>query len=393
MHTMDRTAGARKKTALLIFLGMGIFEGGCSKQQAAAPPRPPIPVVVGKVVQKTMAVELDAVGNVEPYATVSIKAQVSGEIQDVSFKEGDFVSKDQVLLKIDPRPYDAALAQAQAALARDKVLAENNRVQAKRYQSLLNEGIVAAQQVETFTSAADSSDAIVRADEAAIKTAELNLEYCTIRSPIDGRTGTIMLKPGNLVKVADVPIVVINQVNPIFVNFAVPQQFWPEFTEGTAKKFLQVKAMVPKDTGPPEVGAVSFVDNAVDTATGMIHLRATFNNAKNRLWPGLFVNVVLTLSQQADATVVPEQALVDGEQGKFVYVVNSESRVQPRQVIISRTLEGEAVISKGLRPGELIVTDGQGRLSPNARIEAKGNRSEADPPEGGGGSSASDDKP
>jgi multidrug efflux system membrane fusion protein len=192
-----------------------------------------------------------------------------------------------------------------------------------------------------------------------------------------------MLKPGNLVKVADVPIVVINQVNPIFVNFALPQQYWPEFTEATGKRYLQVKAMVPKDSGPHEVGAVSFVDNAVDTSTGMIHLRATFNNSKNRLWPGLFVNIVLTLSQQADATVVPEQALVDGDQGKFVYVVNEQNRVQPRQVVISRTLEGEAVIAKGLRPGELIVTDGQGRLSPDAKIEPKSNLIDADPPEGG----------
>jgi multidrug efflux system membrane fusion protein len=349
--------------------------------------------VVGKVGQKTVPVELDAVGNVEPYATVAIKAQVPGEILDVYFKEGDFVSKGQVLLKIDPRPYEAALAQAQAALARDKVLAENNRAQAKRYQSLLAEGVVSAQQVETFTSAADSSAASVSADEAAIKTTELNLEYCTIRSPIDGRTGTLMLKPGNLVKVADVPIVIINQVNPIFVNFGVPQQFWPDLTKFTAERSLHVKAMVPKDSGPAEEGTVTFLDNAVDTTTGMIHLRATFNNAHNRLWPGLFVNILLTLSQQGGATVVPEQAIVDGEQGKFVYVVNSENRVQPRLVSTSRTVEGQAVIDKGLRPGETIVTDGQARLSPNAKIEPKSDVGDADPPNVAGSRSTSTDKP
>ena len=393
MRMLVCMAGARQKAAILFFLALGSLVSGCTKQQAAPPPRPPIPAVVGKVGQKTVPVELDAVGNVEPYATVAIKAQVPGEILEVYFKEGDFVSKGQVLLKIDPRPYEAALAQAQAALARDKVVAQNNRIQAKRYASLLAEGVVAAQQVESLTSAADSSEASVRADEAAIKTTELNLEYCTIRSPIDGRTGTLMLKPGNLVKVADVPIVVINQVNPIFVNFAVPQQFWPDLTKFTAERSLHVKAMVPKDSGPSEEGTVTFLDNAVDTTTGMIHLRATFNNAHNRLWPGLFVNILLTLSQQSGATVVPEQAIVDGEQGKFVYVVNSENRVQPRPVFTSRTVEGEAVIDKGLRPGETIVTDGQARLSPNARIEPKSNVGDADPPSVPGSRSTSTNKP
>ena len=393
MRMLVCTTLARRKPAILFVLALGSLVSGCSKEQAAPPPRPPIPAVVGKVGQKTVPVELDAVGNVEPYATVAIKAQVPGEILDVYFKEGDFVSKGQILLKIDPRPYEAALAQAQAALARDKVLAENNRAQAKRYQSLLAEGVVPAQQVETFTSAADSSEASLRADEAAIKTAELNLEYCTIRSPLDGRTGTLMLKPGNLVKVADVPIVVINQVNPIFVNFAVPQQFWPDLTKFTAERSLHVKAMVPKDSGPSEEGTVTFLDNAVDATTGMIHLRATFNNAQNRLWPGLFVNILLTLSQQAGATVVPEQAIVDGEQGKFVYVVNSENRVQPRPVSTSRTVDGQVVIDKGLRPGEMIVTDGQGRLSPNAKIDPKSNVGEADPTGGAGSRSTSTDKP
>jgi multidrug efflux system membrane fusion protein len=202
-----------------------------------------------------------------------------------------------------------------------------------------------------------------------------------------------MLKPGNLVKVADVPIVVINQVNPIFVNFGVPQQFWPDLTKFTAEKSLHVKANVPRDSGPAEEGTVTFLDNAVDTTTGMIHVRATFNNAHNRLWPGLFVNILLTLSQQAGATVVPEQAIVDGEQGKFVYVVNSENRVQPRPVFTSRTVEGLAVIDKGLRPGETIVTDGQARLSPNAKIEPKRNLGDADPSSVAGSRSTSSDKP
>jgi multidrug efflux system membrane fusion protein len=370
-------------SAALIVLGA--LASGCAKQQAAPQPRPAIPVVVGKVIQKAMPVEVIAVGNVEAYSTVSIKAQVPGQLLDVHFKEGDFVHKGQLLLTLDQRPYEAALAQAKAALARDKATAVNNRLQAQRYSKLLAEGIVPASQVESFTSAADASDAVLNADEASIKTAELNLEYSTIYSPIDGRTGALMLKPGNLVKVADVPIVVINQVNPIFVNFAVPQQFWPDIKKYMAQGTLRVKATVPKDTGPAEGGSVAFVDNAVDPTTGTIHVRATFTNSQNRLWPGLYVNIVLTLSQQLGATVVPAQAVLEGDKGSFVYVVRSDKRVEPRIIVPVRTIDGETVIEKGLKPGETIVTDGQTRLEPNARVEIKSGSSDtvpADLPEG-----------
>jgi len=359
--------------------GLGVLASGCAKQQAAPQPRPPIPVVVGTVIRKAMPVEVVAVGNVEAYSTVSIKAQVPGQLMDVHFKEGDFVRKGQLLLTLDPRPYEAALAQAKAALARDKATAANNRLQAQRYSKLLQEGIVPASQVESFTSAADASEAIVSADEAAIKTAELNLEYSTIYSPIDGRTGALMLKPGNLVKVADVPIVVINQVNPIFVNFAVPQQFWPDIKKYMGQGTLRVKATVPKDTGPAEGGNVAFVDNAVDPTTGTIHLRATFTNSQNRLWPGLYVNIVLTLSEQAGATVVPAQAVLEGEMGSFVYLVRPDKRVEPRMIVPVRTIDGETVIEKGPQPGETIVTDGQTRLEPNARVEIKSGVTEAAP--------------
>jgi multidrug efflux system membrane fusion protein len=364
---------------------LGVLAFGCAKQQAAPQPRAPIPVVVGTVIQKAMPVEVVAVGNAEAYSTVSIKAQVPGQLMEVHFKEGDFVRKGQLLLTLDPRPYEAALAQAKAALARDKATAVNNRLQAQRYSKLLQEGIVPASQVESFTSAADASDAVLSADEASIKTAELNLEYSTIYSPIDGRTGALMLKPGNLVKVADVPIVVINQVNPIFVNFTVPQQFWPDIKKYTAQGTLRVKATVPKDTGPAEGGTVAFVDNAVDPTTGTIHLRATFTNSQNRLWPGLYVNIVLTLSEQLGATVIPSQAVLEGDKGSFVYVVRSDKRVEPRIVVPVRTIDGETVIEKGLKPGETIVTDGQARLEPNARVDIKNGRSDtvpADPPEG-----------
>jgi multidrug efflux system membrane fusion protein len=360
--------GSIVKAALL---AAGVFASGCAKQQAAPSPRPPVPVIVGTAVQKPVPVELTAVGNVEPYSEVSIKAQVPGQLQEVHFKEGDFVHKGQLLLTIDPRPYQAALAQAQATLMRDKAVAVNSRAQAQRYEKLLAEGVAAAQQFESFRSQADADDALTKSDEAAVQTAQLNVEYSTIYSPIDGRTGMLMLKPGNLLKVADVPIVVINQVNPIYVNFTVPQQYWSDIKKFMAKESLRVRAIVPRDPGLPEPGIVTFVDNNVDATTGTIHLRATFTNSENRLWPGLYVNIVLTLSEESRALVVPAQAILLGDKGPYVYVVTPEKTVEPRAIVTDRSVNGETVVQKGLNPGEIVVIDGQVRLEPNSRVEIK----------------------
>ena len=318
-----------------------------------------------------MPVQVIAVGNVEAISTVAIRAQVPGEVQSIRFKEGDFVTNGQVLLTIDPRPYEAALAQAKATLARDKATGAYNRSQAQRYKTLFDQGIVPAEQVESVTSAADAADAVLNADEAAVKTAELNLEYCTITSPIDGRTGTIMVKPGNLVKVADVPIVVINQVNPIYVNFGVPQQFWPDIKEDVDRRALHVAVTIPQALDRTIQGTLTFVDNSVDSTTGTIHLRGTFDNPQNRLWPGLYVSVLLTLSQQPNATVVPAHAIVSTQQGAYVYVVKPGNTVEQRTVVPNRTIENETVVDKGLQSGEVIVTDGQINLVPGAKIEIK----------------------
>ncbi len=328
-----------------------------------------------------MPVEVASVGNVEAISTIAIRAQVPGEVQEVHFKEGDFVSKGQVLFRIDPRPYEAALAQAKAALARDKATSIYNRAQAQRYKTLFEQGVVPAQQVDSSVSEADASDAIVNADEAAIKTAELNLDYCTIKSPIEGRTGTIMVKPGNLVKVADVPIVVINQVNPIYVNFTVPQQYWTDVKEHVNRGTLRVTSIIPQDPGPPMQGQLTFVDNTVDSTTGTIHLRGTFENGQNRLWPGLYVNVLLTLSEQPNATVVPAHSVVTTLEGSYVYVIKANHTAERRVVIPSRTIGAETVVDRGLQPGETVVTDGQVNLVPGARVQIKGsNAGAADEP-------------
>jgi multidrug efflux system membrane fusion protein len=344
---------------------------GCAKQQAAPPPSPAVSVVVGKVTQATVPVQVTAIGNVEAYSTVSIKAQVSGELVGVHFTEGDFIHKGQLLLEIDPRPYQAVLAQAQAALARDKAVAANNRAQALREAKLLEAGIVPAQEAEGVVSTADASDAVVNADEAAIQTAQISVEFCKIYSPIDGRTGVLALKAGNLVKAEDIPILVINQLDPIFVNFTVPQQYLPDIKKFMGQGTLRVSAIVPNDAGPSMQGTLTFVDNSVDATTGTIHLRATFANAQNRLWPGLYVNILLTLSEQANATVVPAHAIVPGQNGQLVYVVKGDNTVEARAVVSTRTVQDQAVINKGLRPGETIVTDGQSLLISGSKIAIK----------------------
>jgi multidrug efflux system membrane fusion protein len=349
---------------------------GCSKEQAAPAPRAAaIPVIVAKVTTKTMPVQLAAIGNVGGY-TVSVEAQVAGELLEVHFKDGDFVHKDQLLFTIDPRPYEAALAQRQATLMRDKAVAANSRAQAQRISNLLNDGIVSRSDAEASSSAAAAAEATVAADEAALQTAQLNLEDCKIYSPMDGRTGAVLVKAGNLVKVADVPIVVIKRLSPIPVDFTLPQEYLPEIKKDMAARPLRVEATVPNSTGRPEVGKLVFVDNAVDATTGTIRMRALFDNSSNTLWPGLYVNALVTLAEQSNATVIPSQAITAGQQGSFVYVVQPDGTVAPRAVASSRSVGGQAVIDKGLKPGETVVTDGQVRLSPGAKVQIKNNVSD-----------------
>lgn len=355
----------------VVFFLIVVAGCGCSKEQAApAPQATPIPVIVSKVTQKAMPVQLTAIGNVGGY-TVSIEAQVSGELLDVHFKEGDFVREGQLLFTIDPRPYEAAVARTQAMLVRDKAVAVNNRAQSQRIAKLLADGVVSPADAEASKSAADAAEATVAADEAALKTAQLDLQYCTIYSPMDGRTGAVLVKPGNLVKVADAPIVVIKRLSPIPVDFNVPQEYLPEITKHLAARPLRVEATVPNSSGRPEVGKLIFVENVVDTTTGTIRLRALFDNSSNALWPGLYVNTLMTLAEQTNAIVIPAQAITAGQQGPFVYVVQAEGTVTPRQVTSTRSVEGLAVIDKGLKPGETIVTDGQVRLVPGAKVQIK----------------------
>ena len=363
----------RSRTILVVGnLCLAVLLSGCSQQQAAPPP-PAAPVSVAKVEQKAVPLELRVIGAVEAYSTVEVKAQVDGELTEVHFTEGQDVRKGQLLFTIDRQPFEAELKRAEASLARNQAEARNAQVQAARYTRLVGEGVVAKEQYEDVITNAEALEAAVRADKAAVENAKVRLAYTTIYSPIDGRTGSLKVHRGNIVKANDEKstLVVINQLTPIYSSFALPEQDLSEVRRYMAVGKLKVEATIPQDAGPPAEGVVTFVDNAVDRNTGTIRLKATFSNADRRLWPGQFVNVVLTLAEQKDALVVPAEAVQTGQQGLFVWVVKPDQTAESRPVTVARARGNETVISQGLAAGETVVTDGQLRLIPGGRVQVK----------------------
>ncbi len=426
----SRPTGALPVLAALLVVSIGV--AACNRN--APPPktteRPPVPVSVATVERKTMPLEVPAIGTVEPYSIVSVRAQVGGELVGVHFKEGQDVEKGQPLFTIDPRPFEAALAQAQAnlardrgqvqqaraslerdrskvgqthaALARDQAQARNADVEARRYAELLKRELVAQEQADQFRTTADSLAATLRSDEADIKSAEetvrvdeaavhsaeqtvradeagvenarLQLAYTKIASPINGRTGSLQLHQGNVVRAGgtgDSTLVVIHQIQPIYVSFTVPQQQLPVIRQYMSQGTLVVNAFPAGDRRPVR-GTVTFIDNTVDQTTGTIRLKATFANEEKRLWPGQFVNVSLVLTTQVDALVVPSAAIQSGQQGTYVFVVKPDATAEVRPVVVDRTQGNETVIAKGLEAGASVVTDGQPRLVPGAKVEVKG---------------------
>ena len=330
-----------------------------------------VPVVVAKATQRNMPVQVTAIGNVEAYSTVTVKSLVDGEIQKAYFTEGQDVKKGDMLFSIDPRPFQVALHQAEANLARDQAQAQYAKAEAKRYTQLQKAGIVSQIQYEQFTSNAAALDAAVRADQAAVEHAKIQLGYCSIYSPIDGRTGSLLVHPGNLVKNNDTSLVVINKVTPIYVDFSVPEQYLAQVKEHRARGRLGVLAYPSGNESNSSKGFLSFINNAVDSNTGTIELKGTFANSDRRLWPGQFVNVVLNLTVQRDATVVPSQAVQAGEKGQYVYVVKPDNTAALRPVTVGKTLQGFTIVDKGVSPGETVVTNGQLRLFPGAKVSFK----------------------
>ena len=331
---------------------------------------PAVPVTVAAVVQETVPVRLRAIGNVEAYSTVALKARVDGQIIEVNFKEGAPVKKGEVLFRIDPRPYAAALRQAEANALRDTAARDQARSQERRYQELLDKNFISKEAYAQIRTNAETAAAVARASQAALENARLNLDYCTIHSPLDGFVGKVLLQAGNLAKANDVnPLVVINQVRPIYVNFAVPEQDLPEIRKRMAEGALEVEVLPTDPSQSAPKGQLIFVDNAVDPSTGTIRMRAQFDNEDAALWPGQFVNLSVRLYDQVDAIVIPTQAVQTGPEGQYVYVIGEELTAEVRRIGVLRTDGERSIVEKGLKPGERVVTRGQLRLGPKVKVQ------------------------
>ena len=350
--------------------------GACAKgeaqpqQQAAAPPA--VPVTVTTAVRKAMPLDASVVGTVEAYSTVSVRAQLTGELTAVKFQQGDDVTAGQELFTLDRRPLEGALQQAEATLERDTAQAANAKAIMQRYDQLVERGIVAREQRDNARTSVAALEATLASDRAAVENAKVQLQYATIRAPISGRTGALMVNAGNLVRANDqAPLVTINQVTPIYVAFAMPEPLLPDLRRYMARGALRVEARSSSD-GHLAVGTITFIDNAVDQTTGTIKVKATFPNADRHLWPGQFVDVVVRLMTETAAIVVPSLAVQTGPDGSYVYLVKSDQTVEMRAVAVARVAGAETVIKDGLTPGDSVVTDGHLRLIPGSRISVRG---------------------
>ena len=392
---------ARRMTGAALALGAALLLAACS-DNAAGKPRaqiPPVPVTIGEVVEKTIPVQLTAVGNAQAFTSVGIKSQINGQLIEVRFKEGQDVKKGDLLFVIDPRPFEAALRQTEAALnqrqaevrqaqatvERDTAQLANARVQESRYRELVAKELIAREQYDQLNTNLAAMQATVDADKAAVENAraalqaaqanvdnaKLQLGYTTIRAPIEGRTGNLLVQNGNILKANDDnPILVINQIHPIYVSFAVPEQHLTEIKKYGSVGRLKVIARLPRQQETLATGELTFVNNTVDQTTATIQLKATFANESNVLWPGQFLDVSLVITSRT-GIVVPSQAIQPGQQGPYVFVVKPDQTVESRLVTPGVRLGAETIIEKGLKPAERVVTDGQLRLVPGARIEAR----------------------
>jgi multidrug efflux system membrane fusion protein len=337
-----------------------------------------VPVTVIAAAQKDVPIQLRAIGNVEPYSTVAVKPQVEGQLAKIHFREGDHVTAGDLLFTIDPRPFEAALQQTQANLARDLAEADNAQVDERRLSRLLSEGLAANAEFDQAHAKAASLRAAVNADRAAVERAKLQLQYCYIHSPLNGRIGRLLVHEGNVMKANDITLAVINQISPIYVTFAVPEQELPEIRRRARAEQLHVQVATAHDPAAPITGDLSFIDNTVNPATGTVLLKALFHNADEALWPGQFVDVALTLAVERNAVVVPAAAVQTGQQGPYVFVVGQDLSAAVRPVEVGHRFNEELIVEKGLQPGETVVTDGQLRLAPGMKVQVK-NAAQAEP--------------
>jgi multidrug efflux system membrane fusion protein len=341
----------------LFSLAVALLTGGCSGGAKKVPAG--VPVLVAQATQTNLPVQIDPppVGHVMPVSTVTVHSQIGGIISQIHFKEGSEVKSNALLFTIDPRP-------SQAVLARDQAQLTNAEIQFDREQKLFDQKLISQDEFDTSKATRDALAATVRSDE-------LNLSFCEIRAPFDGVTGSLQFHEGNVVKAPDDVLLTINQIHPIYVQFAVPEQYLPEIQKQMRERTLKVSVTFENMTVPPPQGDLTFVDNSVDETTGTILLKATFPNEADALWPGLFVQVTLTLSELTNAVVVPSQAVQVGQNGQFIYVVKADQTVEMRPVKTGIPFDGDTVVESGLSAGETVVTDGQLRLAPGMKVTIK----------------------
>lgn len=385
-----------KLASAILVLAVSCSGEGSPNGPGEGDPGEGVPVTVSRVIAKDVPVQINAIGNVEAHSVVEIKPQVEGELSRVYFKEGENVSEGEPLFLIDTRPYENALRQAEANMARDTAMLKKAEQDALRYEDLISKGVVSAQQYDQVRADYEALQAAVRADRASVANAKLELDYCSIKSPIDGRIGEILVHEGNTVEQRSTLLAVINQIKPVYVNFSIAEHFLPAIRSYTADYGdLKVYARLPMnnqttqgtgsgDANPslaaldatnaePVTGTLSFVDNKVNESTGTIVLKALFQNEDEMLWPGKFVNVSVNLTTQEDAVVIPAAALQTGQDGDYVFVVKPDSTVESRPVMQGARIDREVVIMKGLKPGEQVVTEGQLRLAPGMKVRTREN--------------------
>jgi multidrug efflux system membrane fusion protein len=341
---------------------------GCG--QDGPPPAQAVPVAVGLAEQRSIPFELNAVGTVEPSQAVTVQPQVTGQLIRVAFREGDEVRKGQLLFQIDSRQFNAALAQAEAILARDRAQSVNADQELERFKALFEGENITRQQYDQARANAAAAEATLAAAEAAVEQARLNLQYATIRAPISGRTGALLVREGNLVRADVSQLVTINQIRPILVRFALPASHLGIIVEHRDSRDLLVEA-TPTGGGSPSQGSLSFLDNAVDTTTGTILLKGSFPNREGLLWPGGFVNVRLRLYVETSAMVVPAAAVMTGQQGTYLFIVQPDSTAAMKPVTVERESGEFAVIRGDVKPGDRVVTDGQMLLRQGARVQVR----------------------
>jgi membrane fusion protein, multidrug efflux system len=352
-------------------LTAAVLAGGCSRTAKKEPPGVPVLVALAVVTNVPVRIDPPPVGHVTAFSTVTVHSQIQGMISEIHFKEGQEVKQGDLLFTIDPRPSQAALDQARANLERDQAQLEYAKINFLREQKLFDQKLISQDELDTNRASMNALQGTVSADKAAISNALLNLDYCQIRAPIPGKTGGLQSFVGNVVKAPDDTLLTITQIRPIYVVFAVPEQYLPEIKKQMNRKTLDVTATYENLDGLPPQGELTFIDNTVDTTTGTIELKATFTNEDDALWPGQFVQVTLTLSELTNVVVVPSQAVQNGQSGQFTYVVKPDQTVEERPVKIGVNFNGETVVEKGLRSDETVVTDGQLRLAPGLKVSVK----------------------